>query len=208
MARRSAKAASTAKKSGGETVVIKKYANRRLYDTEASAYVTLADLAAMAREGKEFVVHDARSGDDITRSILVQIILESENQGENLLPLDFLRGIASAYGDAMQWALPSYLESTMEVFRRNQEALRSQMNAALASNPATAGLDQLAQTNREVYERTMRIFSPFGGGLEQAATNSNAAEGSASAEEIAALRSDLAKVQGRLEQIAIEQDEA
>ncbi len=208
MAKRSAKQATAAKDSGEEAVVIKKYANRRLYDTVASAYVTLADLAAMAREGTEFVVHDARSGDDITRSILVQIILESENQGENLLPIDFLRGIASAYGDAMQWALPSYLESTMEVFRSNQEALRSQMNAALASNPATAGLDQLAQANREVYERTMRIFSPFGGGREQADANSHGAEGPASAKEIAALRSDLAKVQGRLEQIATEQEEA
>lgn len=195
-------------RTGEDPVVIKKYANRRLYDTEASAYVTLASLAAMAREGKEFVVRDARSGEDITRSVLVQIILESENRGESQLPIDFLRGLAGMYGDAMQWALPNYLESAMEVFLRNQEALRSQMNAALSSNPAKTGFDHLAQANREVYEHTMRMFSPFGGGREVDAEDAASVEPPASAEEIASLRSQLEQVQGRLDQIAGEPEEA
>lgn len=184
--------------------VVKKYANRRLYDTRASVYVTLADLAAMAREGKEFVVHDARTGEDITRSVLVQIILESENRGENLLPLDFLRGIAGVYGDALQWALPGYLESTMEIFRSNQEALRSQMGAALGGKPSEAGLEQLAKSNREMFERAMRMFAPFGGAREDSAASRGAAQGSG--EEIADMRSQLAELRGRLDQIASDRD--
>ena len=106
------------RKDGAEAAptVIKKYANRRLYDTERSTYVTLADLAAMTREGRNFIVKDARTDEDITASIFVQIVLESENRGEHLLPIGFLRRLVALYGDTMQWVVPSYLDSSMEIF--------------------------------------------------------------------------------------------
>ena len=149
----------------GAPTVIKKYANRRLYDTERSTYVTLADLAAMTREGRHFVVKDARTDEDITAAIFVQIVLESENRGEHLLPIGFLRRLVALYGDAMQWVVPSYLESSMEIFTRNQEMLRQQMNTAFA-NPATAGLDQLKEVNRALFEPALKMMAPYteGGG--------------------------------------------
>lgn len=186
-----------------EPVIVKKYANRRLYDTVESTYVTLADLANMAREGREFVVHDARTGKDITRSILVQIILESETKGENLLPLGFLRRIASLYGDTLQWAVPSYLESSMEVFHRNQEVLREQMETALGRSPAVAGLERLTRANREFFERTMRMFVPLNANEGAAkAERDGAGNGKTGADELEELRAQIAAMQGRLDEIA------
>ena len=147
----------------GEPTVIKKYANRRLYDTERSAYVTLADLAAMTREGRHFVVKDARTDEDITAAIFVQIVLESESRGEHLLPIGFLRRLVALYGDTMQWVVPSYLESSMEIFSRNQELLREQMDAAF-TNPAAAGLDQLKEVNRALFEPALKMFTPYAAG--------------------------------------------
>ncbi len=150
------------RKDGAEAAptVIKKYANRRLYDTERSTYVTLADLAAMTREGRNFIVKDARTDEDITASIFVQIVLESENRGEHLLPIGFLRRLVALYGDTMQWVVPSYLDSSMEIFSRNQEALRNKMNSAF-SNPATAGLEQLNEVNRALFEPALKMLAMY-----------------------------------------------
>lgn len=139
--------------------VIKKYANRRLYDTERSTYVTLADLAEMTRAGKEFVVRDARTDEDITAAIFVQIVLESESRGDHMLPIGFLRRLVALYGDTMRWVVPSYLDSSMEIFTRNQELLRQQMSTAFA-NPATAGLEQLKEVNRTLFEPAMKMMVP------------------------------------------------
>ncbi len=155
----------------GAPTVIKKYANRRLYDTERSTYVTLADLAAMTREGRYFVVRDARTNEDITAAIFVQIVLESENRGEHLLPIGFLRRLVALYGDTMQWVVPSYLESSMEIFTRNQEMLRQQMNSAFA-NPANAGLDQLKEVNRALFEPALKMMAPYAAGGGEVGTES------------------------------------
>ena len=119
-----------AQKDADGPIIIKKYANRRLYNTARSSYVTLDHLAEMVREGEDFVVYDAKSGEDITRSVLTQIIFEEEAKGRNLLPVNFLRQLIRLYGDALQGIVPSYLESAMETFSHNQERMRGQMRAA------------------------------------------------------------------------------
>ena len=192
----------------GAPTVIKKYANRRLYDTERSTYVTLADLAAMTREGRHFVVKDARTDEDITASIFVQIVLESENRGEHLLPIGFLRRLVALYGDAMQWVVPSYLESSMEIFTRNQELLRQQMNSAFA-NPATAGLDQLKEVNRALFEPALKMMAPYaaGGGEASAEPGGRAApSGNGTApsaeEQIQELRSQVDELKTQVAKLA------
>ena len=133
----------------GEPITIKKYANRRLYNTDTSSYITLDDLAAMVRANVDFKVVDAKSGEDITHSILTQIIVEEENRGTTLLPVSFLRQLISMYGDQMQAMVPHYLEASMEAFRRNQEQVRSTMMGMMSggSNPfealARQGLSRL-----------------------------------------------------------------
>src|ERR1700739_1427036 len=123
--------------SGAETppIVIKKYANRRLYNTATSSYVTLDDLSAMVKEGGEFVVYDAKTGEDITRSVLTQIIVEEESKGQTLLPISFLRQLISFYGDSLQGVVPQYLEMSMTQFARNQEQMRRYMQNAFGFNP-------------------------------------------------------------------------
>lgn len=130
-----------------EPIVVKKYANRRLYDTNASTYITLDHLAAMVRAGQDFVVQDARSGDDITRSVLTQIIVEEENRGDSLLPISFLRQLISLYGNGMQSVLPDYLEASMTSFRANGERFREAMEGAMAANPFA----ELARRNLELF---------------------------------------------------------
>ncbi|NNU79639.1 polyhydroxyalkanoate synthesis repressor PhaR [Halovulum dunhuangense] len=146
----------------GEPIVIKKYANRRLYNTEKSAYVTLEDLALMVREGTDFVVRDAKSGEDITRAVLTQIIFEEEAKGQTMLPANFLRQLIRLYGDTLQGVVPGYLEASMETFLRNQEKLREHVAQAFGTNPAMANFEALTRTNMEIYENAMRMFSPFG----------------------------------------------
>jgi len=132
----------TPKDSAGDIapITIKKYANRRLYDTESSSYITLDHLSQMTRAGRDFKVIDARSGDDITHSVLTQIIVEEENRGTTLLPVSFLRQLISMYGDQMQSMVPHYLEASMEAFRRNQDQVRSTMMGVMAggANPFEA----------------------------------------------------------------------
>lgn len=144
-----------------EPVIIKKYANRRLYNTQKSAYVTLENLAEMVRNEVDFVVRDAKSGDDITRSVLTQIIFEEEAKGHNMLPANFLRQLIRLYGDTLQGVVPGYLEASMETFLRNQEKLREHVTQALGVNPAVANFEALTRTNMELYENAMRMFTPF-----------------------------------------------
>jgi polyhydroxyalkanoate synthesis repressor PhaR len=143
-----------------EKIVIKKYANRRLYNTAKSSYVTLDDLSKMVRAGQDFAVYDAKSGDDITRSVLAQIIFEEEAKGQSMLPTKFLRQIISLYGDALQGVVPSYLEASMETFAQNQERMRK----AFGGNPAMANFESMARGNMEWFDQAMRMFSPFGAG--------------------------------------------
>lgn len=145
-----------------EPITIKKYANRRLYNTGTSAYVTLEDLAAMVKAGEDFVVYDAKTGEDITRSVLAQIIFEQENkEGQNLLPINFLRQLIRFYGDSMQMLVPRYLEVSLESLTREQEKFRKQMAQAFGGTPFGA-LEEQARRNMEMFERAFSMFAPFG----------------------------------------------
>lgn len=150
------------KSEGGKTqdgiVVIKKYANRRLYNTATSAYVTLDDLAQMVRQGIEFVVYDAKTNDDLTRQILTQIIFEEESRGEALLPVQFLRQLIGFYGNSMQAVLPSYLEMSLDSFSRQQEELRTQFTRAFASTPGSTFMEEAVRQNIAMFERAMQMW--------------------------------------------------
>jgi len=143
-------------------ITIKKYANRRLYNTGTSTYVTLEDLATMVKEGEDFLVYDAKTGDDITRSVLAQIIFEQENKaGQNLLPTTFLRQLIRFYGDSMQMVVPKYLEASIETLTREQEKFRQQLTTAFGQGPF-APLEEQVRRNMELFERTFSMFKPFG----------------------------------------------
>jgi polyhydroxyalkanoate synthesis repressor PhaR len=142
-------------------IVIKKYANRRLYNTATSSYVTLDDLSSMVKEGGEFVVYDAKSGEDITRSVLTQIIVEEEQKGHNLLPISFLRQLIGFYGDSMQWLVPRYLEHTMKSFALNQDQMRKSLQDAFGGLFPFGGLEEMGKQNMALFEKTMKMFSPF-----------------------------------------------
>ena len=144
-----------------EPVTIKKYANRRLYNTGTSTYVTLEDLAAMVKIGEDFVVYDAKTGEDITRSVLTQIIFEQENkEGQNLLPITFLRQLIRFYGDSMQMLVPRYLEVSIESLTREQEKFRQQMAQAFGVGAFTS-LEEQVRRNMEMFERAFAMFAPF-----------------------------------------------
>jgi len=145
-----------------EPVTIKKYANRRLYNTGTSTYVTLEDLAGMVKKGEDFVVFDAKSGDEITRSVLTQIIFEQENKegGQNLLPIAFLRQLIRFYGDSMQMLVPRYLEVSIDSLTREQEKFRTHMAQAFGIGGFGA-LEDTVRRNMEVFERTFAMFAPF-----------------------------------------------
>ncbi|HMK70622.1 MAG TPA: polyhydroxyalkanoate synthesis repressor PhaR [Xanthobacteraceae bacterium] len=144
-----------------EPVTIKKYANRRLYNTGTSTYVTLEDLAAMVKNGEDFVVYDAKTGEDITRSVLTQIIFEQENkEGQNLLPIAFLRQLIRFYGDSMQMLVPRYLEVSIESLTREQEKFREQMAQAFGVS-AFSSLEEQVRRNMDMFERAFAMFAPF-----------------------------------------------
>ena len=152
------------KKQGeGEPVTIKKYANRRLYNTATSSYVTLDHLCQMVKDGVEFQVYDAKTGDDITHAVLTQIIVEEESKGQNLLPIGFLRMLISFYGDSLQWVLPKYLEHSMSSFSRNQDSMRSYMDNTFGGIfPFGSNLEEMGKQNMAMLDSAMRMFSPFG----------------------------------------------
>ena len=144
-----------------QPTTIKKYANRRLYNTGTSTYVTLEDLAAMVKEGEDFLVYDAKSGDDITRSVLAQIIFEQENKaGQNLLPTTFLRQLIRFYGDSMQMVVPKYLEQSIATLTQEQEKFRKQIANTLSGTPF-APLEEQVRRNMELFQQTFSMFKPF-----------------------------------------------
>ena len=140
-------------------VVIKKYANRRLYNTQTSSYVTLDHLAGMVKDGVEFEVQDARSGDDITRSVLTQIIFEEEAKGQNLLPIKFLRQLIRFYGDSLQAFVPGYLDMSMDSFTKNQGAMRDRIAEAMGGGNNM--VENLTRQNLAIFERAAQMFTPF-----------------------------------------------
>jgi len=143
-----------------QPTVIKKYANRRLYNTATSSYVTLDHLCQMVQEGADFVVYDAKSGDDITRSVLTQIIVEEEAKGQNLLPINFLRQLIGYYGDSMQWMVPRYLDHMMEAFSHNQDRMRQSMQDSFGGIFPFGKFDEMGKQNMAIFENAMKMFTP------------------------------------------------
>ena len=187
----------------GEPVVIKKYANRRLYNTAASTYVTLDHLSNMVREGVDFVVLDAKTGDDITRSVLTQIIFEQESRGQNLLPVQFLRRLIRFYGDQMQGFLPPYLEMSMESFAKAQEKMRENMSRAFGATTPMAAFEEQAQRNMAMFQQALSMWSPFGaGGAGAAKTSAPEDDESSKDEQLAELRKQMEAMQKQLDAMA------
>src|SRR5271169_4501279 len=181
-----------------EPVTIKKYANRRLYNTGTSTYVTLEDLAAMVKQGEDFVVFDAKTGEDITRSVLAQIMFEQENkEGQNLLPIAFLRQLIRFYGDSMQMLVPRYLEVSIESLTREQEKFRQQMAQAFGVG-AFAPLEDQVRRNMEMFERAFAMFAPFARRDEQPAEPEKTPAPSG---EIEGLKRQLDEMQERLDRL-------
>jgi polyhydroxyalkanoate synthesis repressor PhaR len=185
-----------AKTSDTQPVVVKKYANRRLYNTESSSYITLDNLADMVRQGRDFVVYDAKTGEDITRSVLTQIIVEEEGKGRALLPTAFLRQLIGFYGDQMQSLVPRFLEQAMGVFAQQQEQVRSAMQKTMGSMgtlfPFT-NMEEVGRQNMAMMERAFSLFTPFYRGPDS--TDSNLAQA-----EIAALRAEVEILRKQLEE--------
>ena len=183
-----------------EPVTIKKYANRRLYNTGTSTYVTLEDLAGMVKTGEDFIVYDAKSGEDITRSVLTQIIFEQENKGgQNLLPITFLRQLIRFYGDSMQMLVPRYLEVSIESLTREQEKFRHQLSHAFGAGPF-APLEDQVRRNMEMFERAFAMFMPF---ARREAANAEAEKTpAASGGEIDDLKRQLDEMQKRIEKLS------
>ena len=150
------------KPSDHRPVVVKKYANRRLYNTATSSYVTLDDLARMIKDGGDFVAYDAKTGEDITRSVLTQIIVEQEQKGQNLLPISFLRQLISLYGDSMQFLVPGYLEQAMLAFAQNQEQMRRNLQATFGIFPF-GQFEEMGKQNMALFERALRMLAPYHG---------------------------------------------
>jgi len=186
-----------------EPVTIKKYANRRLYNTGTSTYVTLEDLATMVKAGEDFVVYDAKSGEDITRSVLAQIIFEQENkEGQNLLPINFLRQLIRFYGDSMQMLVPRYLEASIDSLTREQEKFRQQMTQAFGGGPFGPIEDQVRR-NMEMFERAFAMFAPFARREGQAAEAAKAGPRSdGGGVEIDDLKRQMEEMQKRLDRLS------
>ena len=195
---------SEAKEGEKAPVTIKKYANRRLYNTATSSYVTLDDLAKMVKEGGEFVVYDAKTGEDITRSVLTQIIMEEEQKGTNLLPIPFLRQLISFYGDQMQWLVPRYLEHAMMSFAQNQEQMRKNLQQAFGGLFPFGGLEEMGKQNMALFEKTMKMFSPFPpqGGANSAEPPGGTAKPGPADPDLKELTERLNTLQNQIDQLA------
>jgi polyhydroxyalkanoate synthesis repressor PhaR len=182
-----------------QPVTIKKYANRRLYNTGTSTYVTLEDLASMVKKGEDFVVYDAKTSEEITRSVLAQIIFEQENkEGQNLLPITFLRQLIRFYGDSMQMLVPRYLEVSIDSLTREQSKFRDQLAQAFGTGPFGALEDQVRR-NMEMFERAFAMFAPF---VRREALNAEADKTLASGGEIDDLKRQLGEMQKRLDRLS------
>jgi polyhydroxyalkanoate synthesis repressor PhaR len=176
---------------GDDVVIIKKYANRRLYDTESSSYITLDRLAEMVRQKRQFKVVDAKSGDDITRQVLAQIIMDEEARGSEMLPINFLRQLIGMYGGNMQSMVPHYLEASLNAFQSNQSQFRDALAGAFSNNPFA-----------EMARRNMEMFQAAAGGAQKGGGGAAKAETSARDEEIDRLRAQLADLQSKVEKLA------
>ena len=176
-----------ASRSPDDVIIIKKYANRRLYDTESSTYITLERLAEMVRQKREFQVLDAKSGEDITRSVLTQIIMDEESRGSTMLPVNFLRQLISMYGDQMQSVVPQYLEASLDALQRNQSQMREAMAGAFTANPFA----EMARRNMELFTRVRRKPAE----PDKPAPEPNKAE-------LAALKAQLAELQKQLDRLS------
>ena len=194
-----------------EPVVIKKYANRRLYNTETSTYVTLDDLAAMVKGERDFVVFDAKTGDDLTHSVLTQIIVDQESQKgtETLLPIPFLRQLIRFYGASIERFVPSYLQVSLETLAKEQERYRKQFAGAFTPAGAFEAYQEQARKNLAMFEQAMSMFSPFGKGAGSKAGEetrkdepAKPAKPAGQADEIAELKAQLASIQARLEKLS------
>lgn len=178
-------------------IVVKKYANRRLYNTETSSYVTLDDLAAMVRAGRDFVVYDAKSGEDLTRSVLTQIIVEQEGKGQNMLPTSVLRQLIGLYGDNLQSLVPRYLEAAMASFAQQQEQMRDTLSKTMSGfmpfPSSVSDMQEVSKQNIAMMERAMSLFTPFARREENAPSD----ETEALKKEIEALRGELASLKSR-----------
>jgi polyhydroxyalkanoate synthesis repressor PhaR len=191
--------ASTATASGdkGPVINIKKYANRRLYNTATSSYVTLEDLAAMVRQNVEFAVTDAKTNEDITRSVLTQIIVEQEGKGQSLLPIKFLRQVIAFYGDSLGGVLPRYLEHSMESFHQNEAQMRGMMQNAFKGLFPMQRMEEMGKQNLALFENAMKMFNPF---AAQSKPDANGA--TAPTDNLDALKSQLDAMQARLDKLA------
>jgi polyhydroxyalkanoate synthesis repressor PhaR len=196
-----------------EPITIKKYANRRLYNTATSSYVTLDHLAEMVKRGQEFNVHDAKSGEDITRAVLTQIIFEEEGKGgQQLLPIQFLRQLIRFYGDSMQALVPGYLNLSMDSFSKNHERIREQLSTTFGGKTMLKDFEGIARQNMAMFERTIRMFSPFNALMNARATEKGeqtpAANGMetpasyTSEDEIAGLKAQIDAMRLQLDELA------
>ena len=187
-----------------QPTTIKKYANRRLYNTGTSTYVTLEDLAAMVKAGEDFLVYDAKTGEDITRSVLAQIIFEQENKaGQNLLPTTFLRQLIRFYGDSMQMVVPKYLEQSIDTLTREQEKFRKQLTDTFSGTPF-APLEEHVRRNMELFQQTFSMFKPFAPSRGGAPDTVKTPEPSPDDGNIDDLRKQMKEMQERLERMSKE----
>jgi polyhydroxyalkanoate synthesis repressor PhaR len=184
-------------------VKIKKYANRRLYNTGTSSYVTLDHLCQMVKEGVDFIVHDAKTGEDITRSVLTQIIVEEESKGQNMLPVNFLRQLISFYGNNLQGLVPGYLEQAMHSFAHNQEQIQQYMTSLGGLFPFGPQLEEMGKQNMAMFQNAMKMFAPFPIPGAGAAPGSTAAAPTGDEEsELLRLRQELEEMQRRLGELS------
>jgi len=195
------------KRQPGEPIIIKKYANRRLYNTETSSYVTLDHLADMIKSGEEFVVRDAKAGDDITRAVLTQIIFEKETRDDNMLPLSFLRQLIGLYGDSLQTMVPTYLQNAMEVLTRYQSQIKQATSDRTDATNLLPIFEEITRQNIALFEQSMRIFAPEAQpehaespGQDKAESGDKAA--AAKDEEIADLQSQLAALKEKVDALS------
>jgi polyhydroxyalkanoate synthesis repressor PhaR len=191
--------------SSDQPTIIKKYANRRLYNTGSSTYVTLEDLADMVKGGEEFKVQDAKSGDDITRSVLTQIIFDQEaKEGQNLLPITFLRQLIRFYGDSMQAMVPSYLEHSMNSFAREQDKLREQMKQTLGGmgmgGMGMGAMEEHVRRNMEMFQQAMSMFMPFPSPTDKSAQNESEQKNQDD-EDLQMLKRQIAEMQKKIDRL-------
>lgn len=191
-----------------DPVVIKKYANRRLYNTGTSTYVTLEDLADMVKKGEDFTVQDAKTGDDITHPVLTQIIFELENKdGQNMLPIPFLRQLIAFYGDQMQMIVPSFLEQSMTAFAKEQERFREQMKSAFGKSTVDMmqlgpmkALEEQTRRNMEMFQNAMRMFTPVPtGGGASGSSESAKKDAPAKSDDLQELKEQIAAMQRKID---------